>query len=240
MFRAARLTSSTLGVLAFLFMANSASAQVVSAPPARPVITQNIDEGNLVALRGNTRAEARATNDRGAVANDLLMEHMLLQLRRSPEQEQALQKYIYELQTKGSPNFHRWITAQEFGARFGLAQRDLDTITRWLGSHGFKVNIVYPNGMVIDFSGTAGQVREAFKAEIHYLDVNGLSHVANTSDPQVPADLLRPLPESSHCTTSSRRPCTRCTRRGPILRSMIPLAAPPLRLPLLIWQLSTT
>ena len=43
--------------------------------------------------------------------------------------------------------------------------------------------------MVIDFSGTAGQVREAFSTEIHYLEVNGAQHIANMSDPQIPAAL---------------------------------------------------
>ena len=102
-------------------------------------------------------------NDRGAVADDFQMEHMLLQLQRPPEQEQALKQFIDQLHDPGSPNFHQWLTAQEFGERFGLAQEDLNAITTWLQSHGFQVNVVYPSGMVIDFSGSAGQVREAFQ-----------------------------------------------------------------------------
>ena len=63
------------------------------------------------------------------------------------------------------------------------------TIRGWLRSHGFTVNVVYPNGVVIDFSGTAGQVREAFHTEIHRLYVNGAKHIANMSDPRIPAAL---------------------------------------------------
>jgi len=114
---------------------------------------------------------------------------MLLQLKRSSEQEKALQQFIDELQTKGSPNFHHWLTAQEFGARFGLAKPDLDAITAWLESHGFRVNVVYPSSMLIDFSGTAAQVRKAFQTEIHHLDVKGEKHVGNISDPRIPAAL---------------------------------------------------
>ena len=43
---------------------------------------------------------------------------------------------------------------------------------------------------MIDFSGNAGQVREALHTEIHYLDVAGERHFANMSDPQIPAALL--------------------------------------------------
>ena len=64
---------------------------------------------------------------------------------------------------------------EQFGQSFGVAQQDLDAITQWLQSHGFTVNSIYPSRMLIDFSGTAGQIREAFHTEIHNLDVNGIS-----------------------------------------------------------------
>jgi subtilase family serine protease len=142
-----------------------------------------------VALEGNTHPEAQPANDRGAVANDFAMDHVLLQLKRSPEQEQALQQLIDELHTNGSPNFHHWLTAQEFGERFGLAKPDLDAVTSWLESQGFRVNVVYPSGMLIDFSGTAAQVRKAFQTEIHHLEVKGERHVGNIGDPRIPAAL---------------------------------------------------
>jgi subtilase family serine protease len=41
----------------------------------------------------------------------------------------------------------------------------------------------------MDISGTAGQVREAFHTEIHHLEVKGVKHIANMSDPQIPAAL---------------------------------------------------
>ena len=156
---------------------------------ARPVLTQEIDEGKRIALSGNSRPEANATNDRGLAADDFQMEHMLLQLQRSPDQEQTLKGFIDQLHDPSSPNFHRWLTAQEFGERFGLAEADLNRINTWLTRHGFQVNLVYPSGMVIDFSGSAGQVREAFRTEIHHLEVNGVTHIANMSDPEIPAAL---------------------------------------------------
>ncbi len=162
-------------------------AQVANT--ARPLITEKVSDAKVVRLGGNTRPEATAANDRGALAWDAPMEHMLLQLRRSPEQEVALSKFIDELHTPGSANYHNWISAQEFGQRFGLAASDIAAITGWLESHGFAINVIYPSGMAIDFSGHAGQVREAFGTEIHALDVNGVRHFANFGDPTIPAAL---------------------------------------------------
>ena len=145
-------------VLAALISTPSMWAQSNSGLHARPRVTESIDESNRVVLEGNTHPEAQPANDRGPVANNFTMDHMLLQLKRSPEQEQALQQFIDELMSKDSPNFHRWLTAEQFGERFGLAKPDLDAVTNWLELQGFRVNVVYPSGMVIDFSGTAGQV----------------------------------------------------------------------------------
>jgi subtilase family serine protease len=156
---------------------------------SRALITSAINESSRVTLEGNTRPEANAKNDRGRVSDDFAVEHMQLQLRRPAEQEEALQQYIEELHEPSSANYHQWLTAQQFGERYGLAKEDLDAITGWLQGHGFKVNVVYTSRMAIDFSGTAGMVRQAFRTEIHQLEVKGKSHIANMSDPRIPAAL---------------------------------------------------
>ncbi len=160
---------------------NSPQASALPAPDAI--------QGGLVTLRGNTRPEANAKNDRGRVSDDMILNHMMLQLRRSPAREQALQQFINDIHDRTSPFFHHWITATEFGQRYGVAPADVARVTDWLESQGFKVNLVYPNQMVIDFTGSAGQIRQAFHTEIHHLLVNGQAHIANMSDPQIPAEL---------------------------------------------------
>ena len=74
------------------------------------MITEAVSDTKLVTLGGNTRPEANAANDRGAVAADFPLDHLLLQLRRSPEREQALDQYIDEMQDPKSPNYHHALT----------------------------------------------------------------------------------------------------------------------------------
>lgn len=176
-------------VLAFLLMAWSGVSQTASANrPARAMITAPIDS-RTHKLAGNTRPEAAAANDDGAASDDLPMEHMLLQLRRPAERETAASEFVRQLHDPKSPNYHKWITAGQFGRDFGPAQQDVDAVAAWLRSEGFVVNSIYPSGLTIDFSGNAGQVRKAFRTEIHRLNVNGRQHVANMSDPEIPAAL---------------------------------------------------
>jgi hypothetical protein len=161
-----------------------------SVGPSQTLITQPVDESSWVVLSGNTRPEAQNPgNGRGPVADSLPLDHMMLQLRRPAAQEHALKTFIDALHNPRSPNFHHWLSASEFGVQFGPANSDIQTITGWLASHGFGVNVVYPNNMTIDFSGTAGQIRTAFQTEIHNLMVDGVAHIANVSDPQIPAAL---------------------------------------------------
>jgi subtilase family serine protease len=159
------------------------------AAPAQRQVVAPIDDSRRVVLTGNTRPEAIAQNDLGEVDDSFSLDHMQLQLRRADRTQQALDAYTETLAEKTSPDYHQWLTAEEFGARFGPAREDIDAVTGWLALHGFQVNTVYPNRMTIDFSGSAAQVREAFHTEIHNYDVRGVRHIANGQDPQIPAAL---------------------------------------------------
>jgi len=172
------------GAIPLAMFLRDADAQALGRP-AR-IIRDAVDDSRLVTLSHNTRPEANAQNDRGRVPDDFAMNHMLLQLKRSAERETALQQYIDQLHDRNSANFHNWLTPEQFAQSFGMAKEDADTVSAWLMSHGFTVNGVQPGGLMIDFSGNAGQVRGAFHTEIHNLEVNGQMHFANMSDPRIP------------------------------------------------------
>jgi subtilase family serine protease len=155
----------------------------------RPLITEAVDETRLVKLSNNVPRAFNVENDRGLVADEFPLEHLQLQLKRSPAQEQAVEAFVEALHDPRSPEFHKWISAEDFGARFGVAASDLLAVQRWLAGRGFRVNFVYPSRMVIDFSGTGGLVKAAFRTEIHRLNVNGAAHIANVSDPFIPVAL---------------------------------------------------
>ncbi len=178
-----------MGVLTAAFLIVSAALQAQDLHRSPALIRTSIDETKLVTLVGNTRPEAIRANDLGPVSDDLPLTHMLMQLRRPAQVENAVEQLIAELHNPHSSDFHHWLSAAEFGNQYGLADSDLATITGWLVSHGFAVNSIYPSGTVIDFSGTAGQVRNAFHTTVHNLSVKGVRHIANFSDPQIPEAL---------------------------------------------------
>ena len=171
------------------FAGFAVAAAQAGSPTAAIRVVQPIDEGKLVVLAGSTHPLALAEYDKGAIADDLRLEHVFIQLQRSPAQEKTLENLMAEQQNRLSGTYHQWLTADELGRNFGPAQQDIDTVIQWLGSHGVQVNGVSKSGLTIDVSLSAGQVREVFRTEIHRFNVNGAQHIANVRDPQIPAAL---------------------------------------------------
>ena len=139
-------------------------------------------------LKGNTHPLARPEFDLGTASATLPMQRMLLVLKRSPEQESALRQLLDNQQDKSSPSYHKWLTPEDYGKQFGPTDTDLQTITAWLQSHGFQTGAT-KGRTVLEFSGSASQVQEAFHTTIHKYLVNGEQHWANASDPQIPTAL---------------------------------------------------
>jgi subtilase family serine protease len=175
----------SFGLLAS-FLASETAGQT---NPPQPRIIEAVDEAQLAVLKGNTHPLANPQYDRGAAPADLPMNRMLLVLRRSPEQEAALRKLLDDQQDKSSPIYHQWLTPGEFGRQFGPADQDMQVITSWVQSHGFQINSVSKGRTVIEFSGSAAEVQEAFHTAIHKFTVKGEDHWANASDPQIPTAL---------------------------------------------------
>ena len=148
-----------------------------------------MDESKVVMLHGNTRPEARSEFDKGRVNPQLAMDHMLLVLQRSPDQEAGLEAFMQRQLDPSSPDFHHWLRPEEFGALYGPSDLDIQILTSWLQGRGFTVDSVSKGRTFIAFSGTAALVQQAFHTEIHRYVAKGEEHIANSSDPSIPAGL---------------------------------------------------
>ncbi len=183
-------SARVLGILSLTAAALTPWLHAQGSHTARSLVLAPVDPEQTVRISGNTRSAARnAANDRGPVAPSLRLEHMLIQLKRPAEREAALSAYIEELNDSSSSNYHKWLSAEELGEQYGPSAQDIAAVTSWLTERGLTVNSVSANNMVIDCSGTAEQASAAFKTSLHNLEVGGEHHVANLTDPSIPAAL---------------------------------------------------
>jgi len=145
-------------------------------------ITQPADPGRSVALRGHLHPEAVAANDRGAVDPTKEIGYVTLLMKPGS----GLEAFLAEQRNPSSPNFHRWLTPEEFGDRFGLSSGDMSQVVAWLKSQGLRVHDVARGRHWVTFSGTARQLSRAFRTEVHQYSFHGETHFANTAQPSVP------------------------------------------------------
>ncbi len=146
----------------------------------------SIDEGDRVRA-GSIPASARSERDVGPASPDLPLERITLALR--PRAGADLARLLVAQHDPSSPDFHRWITPEEFGKRFGASDDDVETVLDWLQAHGFAVDDVAAGRQWIHFSGTAGQVEAAFGSPIHEFSEEGALRHGNVSPPTIPRAL---------------------------------------------------
>jgi hypothetical protein len=172
-------------------------------------ITEAISTGQMVKLTGNTHSLAKPEFDLGRVDGGRTLYGVTLGFRLSAQQQQDLDLIISQLQVPGTPNYHKFLTVAQYADRFGLSLNDLNRIAAWLRAEGFTNISVSNNHNEISFDGTVAQVEHTFQVEMHHYLVDGQVHLANSSDPSVPAALAGVALSIRHLHNFSPKPQVR-------------------------------
>src|SRR5882724_2847093 len=114
--RALSLVTSITAIM--LMLAPLAHTQVAHTQ-VKPKITQAIDNKKRKELAGTVHPLTSTATDEGRVDAGLAMKDMLLTLRRSADQKDALDRYVNSLHNPNSPNFQKWLTPEEYARQFG-------------------------------------------------------------------------------------------------------------------------
>ncbi len=155
-------------------------------PSSTALAQRSINEADRVIKHGNVHPLARAEFDRGSADLNLPMENMILSLSPRASAKADLDAMLADLQNPKSPNFHHFLSPQEFGLRFGPSDQDVADAANWLKSHGFRIEEIANSKLWINFSGNVQQVERAFQTNIRQFEVNGQIHYANATDPSIP------------------------------------------------------
>lgn len=180
-----------------LLAASSVSA-FAQKPEAR--ITAPIDNANRATLSGSRPMLAQAANDAGRMAGTTQFTQMSLVFSRSAAQQSALDALVEAQQNPASPQFHQWLSPEQFGAQFGASDADIAKVQAWLQSQGFSVGEVSRDHTMITFSGAVAQIETAFGTEMHYFAANGETHFGPALDLSVPAAIAPAVLSVGHLT----------------------------------------
>jgi pseudomonalisin len=188
MARSLRTRLSLLATAALLVLTSDGFAQNVLVAAHNRVVSP-IVESDVVTMAGNLHPMARPEFDRGPLSDETRLDRIVLLMQPDAEQQKTLDALVQAQHDPKSPSYHQWISAQEYGSRFGASAADLAKVTGWLTGHGFTVEPIPAGHRAILFSGTVAQVADTFHTEIHRFTVGSAMHIANTQDPQIPSAL---------------------------------------------------
>jgi uncharacterized protein (TIGR03437 family) len=155
----------------------------------RRMITAAVDENRRGRMQGHIHPLARPENDQGPVDPTRRLAGVTLELRQSPEQKAELDRLLAAQQDPSSPEYHHWLTPEQFADRFGAAQEDIDQIVAWLTKQNLQVTGVSRARTSITLTGSAADMDHAFRTSLHRYLVNGRSHFANSEEPSLPVAL---------------------------------------------------
>jgi hypothetical protein len=190
------------------FVAVLTLAALAQAAPQR--IRQAIDNNQTTVLHGGISHLARPELDRGPVSPATKIRGASIVFNRTAAQQEDAARFMAELQDPKSPNFHKWITPQQYADRFGMSQADIDKVVSWLRSQGLHVDSVSNSRTQIYFSGTVAQIQAALRTQLHQFAQDSEMHFANVTEPALPAAIagsvlavrnlndFRPKPRKMH------------------------------------------
>ena len=100
-----------------------------------------------------------------------------------------LEAFLQELQDPTSPNYHRFLTQEEFNERFAPRPEDEQAVVDHLQSNGLEITDRFSNRLIVGARGNVGAIERAFGVRLHGVRLKGARHFAALEEPRIPASL---------------------------------------------------
>src|SRR5208337_4760826 len=110
-----------------------------------------------------------------------------LQIWFKPRNQAKLNELLAAQQNPKSPQYHEWLTPEEYTQRFGPTDADFNKVSHWLTNEGFQVTGGSPAEGAIKFNGSVLRVNQAFNTRVTKFSADG-KKFGNLSDPELPAE----------------------------------------------------
>jgi hypothetical protein len=109
----------------------------------------------------------RLTNDAASVVSHLKplgrmdgTQHLHLAISLPLRNQQALADLLGQLQNPASPNYRKYLTPAQFGAKFGPTEKDYEAVADFANAHGLTVIARHPNRVILDVDGAVADIEK--------------------------------------------------------------------------------
>ena len=112
-----------------------------------------------------------------------------LPLRNQEELTNLLQQ-IYD---PTSPNYHHYLTPEEFTARFGPTEEDYEAVRRFAEQNGLTVTTTHPNRVVLDVEGAVADIERTLHVSMRTYQHPREARVFHAPDTEPTVDVAVPV-----------------------------------------------
>lgn len=92
--------------------------------------------------------------------------HLDLAIGLPLRHREQLTNLLADLYNPSSPNFHRYLTSDQFTASFGPSLEDYQKVIDFAKAHGLVVKKTHPNRTLLDVSGSVADIEQAFHVHL--------------------------------------------------------------------------
>ena len=139
-------------------------------------------QGNAFGNSGNTPGFVRKAIDLGPADPNTVIE---VKVWMNLHNESQLDSLVAQQQQRGSGQYHKWITQDQFNASFGPTSQELNSVQNYLNAKGLSTVFAAENNMFVKVQGTVANIQNAFNVQIHNYKFGGQTYRSNTADPSV-------------------------------------------------------
>jgi hypothetical protein len=101
--------------------------------------------------------------------------------------EQALDDLLKQIYDPQNPNYHHYLTPDQFTTQFGPSQHDYDAVIQFVYSNGLTVTHSYSNRTLLDVTGSAGTIQKVFNTtlRVYHHPTENRTFFAPDTDPTI-------------------------------------------------------
>jgi uncharacterized repeat protein (TIGR01451 family) len=159
----------------------AALAAVVLSSTAAPPLGMKTLSGHVPAVVSHLQSKGllAATN------------RLYLALGLPLRNQEALTNLLQQIYDPASPNYHHYLTPEQFTAQFGPTEEDYQKVINFAQAGGLTVVGTHPNRMLLDVAGSAAEVEKAFNVTLrtYHHPTENRDFFAPDTEPSVPSTL---------------------------------------------------
>jgi kumamolisin len=176
--RPLRLGSAALLGLAMIALTGALTSANAATPPAA---------SSLSTLRNSLPA---TTDPR---TGGYSAPSMTVEVALAPQNQAGLNSALQAIYTKGSSQYHQFLAAGQFDARYAPSAAERASVASYLGSEGLTVASTN-SPFLLSVTGSSAKITAAFHTSLsNYVDPRGIRYFQNSRTLQVPTSIVRDI-----------------------------------------------